>query len=40
MRTLKETEAEAHRRASQAMTAAGWEGFPINPEGRQEEEKY
>jgi hypothetical protein len=28
MRTKKETEAEARRRAMQAMVAAGWNGVP------------
>ncbi len=27
-RTRKETDAEAHKRAMQAMVAAGWDGLP------------
>jgi hypothetical protein len=37
MRTKKETEAEAFRRASHAMIAAGWNGVPTRLEGGQEQ---
>ncbi len=40
MRTLKEIAKEAHRRASQAMTAAGWGVFPVNLLGRHMEDQY
>jgi len=40
MRTRKEIEAEAYRRASQAMVAGGWGTFPANITGRVMEEQY
>jgi hypothetical protein len=40
MRTLREIATEAHVRASQAMTAAGWGVYPVGIIGNTVEEQY
>ena len=40
MRTDREIEAEAYRRASQAMVAGGWGVYPVGIIGQAMEEQY
>lgn len=40
MRTAREIEAEAYRRASQAMVAGGWGEYPVGIIGNVTEEQY